>query len=70
MDLLEEIRKSCTTPGLAKIRNVIICTHAKASVIELCKVLLKDDVRITFYPVSYSKETTNLEKCRNFFPNA
>lgn len=62
MNLLEEARVSCGVPANGKIKRLVVCTHAKFSAIELCKVLQKDNITVTFYPVTYSKEAANLDK--------
>lgn len=41
---------------------MIVCTHAKFSVIELCEVLKNDNITVIFHPVDYSKEPEILDK--------
>lgn len=44
------------------LKNIVVCTHAKFSALELCRVLHAAKINIVFHPVGYSKESKNLEK--------
>lgn len=42
-------------------RKIVICTHAKFSSLELCRVLLAAGHEVIFFPVDYSKESQNID---------
>jgi S-adenosylhomocysteine hydrolase/mannose-6-phosphate isomerase-like protein (cupin superfamily) len=61
MSLIEQVKSSWVTPNSKYPRSLIVCTHAKFSATELCRVLLDMGIDVVFYPVDYSKEAKNLD---------
>lgn len=55
MSILSNTLNSFAQPNQLH-RKIVICTHAKHSSVELCRMLLECDAEITFYPVDYSKD--------------
>jgi adenosylhomocysteinase len=44
------------------LNQIVVCTHAKFSTIELCRVLQGSGIAVTFFPVDYSKEAKNIDR--------
>lgn len=61
MTLLDRTLDVYKQSGSVKIKQVIVCTHAKFSSLELCRVLQSAAIEVTFYPVDYSKESSNID---------
>jgi S-adenosylhomocysteine hydrolase/uncharacterized RmlC-like cupin family protein len=61
MSILSNTLNSFAQPNQLH-RKIVICTHAKQSSVELCRMLLECDAEITFYPVDYSKNPTVIDE--------
>lgn len=60
MALIDQIQLTPTQKD--RLKHVVVCTHAKFSAVELCRVLLQAGINVIFHPVTYSKEPKNLDK--------
>jgi adenosylhomocysteinase len=59
MSLLEKVLAA--SEPLRGIKNIVICTHAKHSTVELCRVIHSLGIGITFFPVAYSREQEHID---------
>lgn len=62
MALIDQVLLTYTQKRKPKLKNVVVCTHAKFSALELCRALIEAGISVIFYPVGYSKESKNLDK--------
>jgi hypothetical protein len=62
MKLIELVQRSCAVPNGKYPKRLIVCTHAKFSAIELCRVLHDMGIEVLFHPVDYSKEAKNIDE--------
>jgi adenosylhomocysteinase len=60
--LIEQVMADYAGTNKIRISNVVICTHAKYSTVELCRVMRSKKISITFRPVDYSKEEKYLDQ--------
>ncbi|HEU4966844.1 MAG TPA: NAD(P)-dependent oxidoreductase [Candidatus Saccharimonadales bacterium] len=62
MPLIDQALLTFKTADKKIPKLIVVCTHAKFSAIELCRVLQKSGIKVVFYPVGYSREPENLDK--------
>ena len=63
MTLIDEVLAAYTSVNemSASPTNIVVCTHAKFSTLELCRALQTAGKQVSFHPVSYSKEAKNVD---------
>lgn len=62
MALIDQALLSYTQKHKVALKNIVVCTHAKFSALELCRALVEANINVVFHPVGYSKEPQNLDK--------
>lgn len=62
MSLILDALQSYDRTNRKEPRNIVVCTHAKFSSVELCRALQQAGITVTFYPVEYSRDAKNIDK--------
>jgi adenosylhomocysteinase len=61
MSLLENTLEDYKKSGKTMPKSIVVCTHAKHSSVELCRVLMSAGIKVAFHPVTYSIDPANLD---------
>lgn len=62
MTLIDQVLLTYTQEHKVTLKNIVVCTHAKFSALELCRILIEAHINVVFRPVNYSKDSKNLDK--------
>lgn len=54
MALIDQALLTYTKKHKVPLKNIVVCTQAKFSALELCRALIRANISVVFHPVGYS----------------